>query len=135
MLQTANSVVARVMRIARSARRRDLRRARHRHYEARVPRRVRDADFREYKARIDPEGRFNKGKLLAGSDLARAYTPSFNLMGHESLIMQQSDIASISDAIKDCLRCGKCKPVCATHVPGANLLSTRLETRSLRRRC
>ena len=36
--------------------------------------------------------------------------------------MQQSDIASISDAIKDCLRCGKCKPVCATHVPGANLL-------------
>ena len=22
----------------------------------------------------------------------------------------------------DCLRCGKCKPVCATHVPGANLL-------------
>ena len=22
----------------------------------------------------------------------------------------------------DCLRCGKCKPVCATHVPRANLL-------------
>ena len=36
--------------------------------------------------------------------------------------MQQSDIATISDAIKDCLRCGKCKPVCATHVPRANLL-------------
>jgi Fe-S oxidoreductase len=36
--------------------------------------------------------------------------------------MQQSDIGSISDAIKDCLRCGKCKPVCATHVPRANLL-------------
>ena len=43
-------------------------------------------------------------------------------MGHESLIMQHSDINSISDAIKDCLRCGKCKPVCATHVPRANLL-------------
>ena len=55
-------------------------------------------------------------------DLRRAYTPSFGLMGHESLIMQQSDIGSISDAIKDCLRCGKCKPVCATHVPRANLL-------------
>ncbi|MBC7602818.1 MAG: DUF3400 domain-containing protein, partial [Ramlibacter sp.] len=26
------------------------------------------------------------------------------------------------DSIKDCLRCGKCKPVCATHVPRANLL-------------
>jgi FAD/FMN-containing dehydrogenase/Fe-S oxidoreductase len=79
-------------------------------------------DFRDYKARVDPEGRFNAGKLLPGSDLRNAYTPSFNLLGHESLIMQQSDIAQISDAIKDCLRCGKCKPVCSTHVPGANLL-------------
>ena len=79
-------------------------------------------EFRAYKQRIDPDGRFNKGKLMPGADVSRAYTPSFNLLGHESLIMQQSDIASISDAIKDCLRCGKCKPVCSTHVPGANLL-------------
>ena len=79
-------------------------------------------EFRQYKARIDPEGRFNKGKLLPGATLANAYTPSFGLMGHESLIMQQSDIKGISDAVKDCLRCGKCKPVCATHVPRANLL-------------
>ncbi|MDE2453810.1 MAG: FAD/FMN-binding oxidoreductase, partial [Burkholderiales bacterium] len=85
--------------------------------------------FADYKARIDPEGRFNKGKLLragmAGAfaaDLSAAYTPSFGLMGHESLIMQQSDIGAISDSIKDCLRCGKCKPVCSTHVPRANLL-------------
>ncbi|MFN0186934.1 MAG: DUF3683 domain-containing protein [Aquabacterium sp.] len=101
------------------------------------------APFAAYKARVDPHGRFNKGKLLrapaslaatsapgsagepgAGwaADLSAAYTPSFNLMGHESLIMQQSDIGAISDSIKDCLRCGKCKPVCATHVPRANLL-------------
>jgi len=79
-------------------------------------------DFRNYKERVDPEGRFNRGKLLPGGDLRNAYTPSFNLLGHESLIMQQSDINSIADAIKDCLRCGKCKPVCATHVPRANLL-------------
>ena len=80
------------------------------------------AAFRQYKRTVDPEGRFNKGKLLPGADLRNAYTPSFGLMGHESLIMQQSDIKGISDAIKDCLRCGKCKPVCSTHVPGANLL-------------
>ena len=89
------------------------------------------ANFADYKQRIDPEGRFNKGKLLrampAGgdmqaSDLSAAYTPSFGLMGHESLIMQRSDIGAIADSIKDCLRCGKCKPVCATHVPRANLL-------------
>jgi FAD/FMN-containing dehydrogenase/Fe-S oxidoreductase len=125
--------------------------------------------FTDYKASVDPEGRFNQGKLLrnkeqstqaprgleadsaygftAGppqgetrppggqrghdsaerggityADLTNAYTPSFGLMGHESLIMQQSDIGAIADSIKDCLRCGKCKPVCATHVPRANLL-------------
>ena len=84
------------------------------------------APFTAYKAKIDPEGRFNKGKLLRGTDayadLTNAYTPSFGLMGHESLIMQQSDIGAIADSVKDCLRCGKCKPVCATHVPRANLL-------------
>ncbi len=88
------------------------------------------AGFADYKRRVDPEGRFNKGKLLRGAaqldglkaDLTNAYTPSFGLMGHESLIMQQSDIGQISDSVKDCLRCGKCKPVCATHVPRANLL-------------
>ncbi len=100
--------------------------------------------FAQYKQKVDPEGRFNKGKLLrnkelqalAGqaleanlpsnpglhADLTNAYTPSFGLMGHESLIMQQSDIGAIADSVKDCLRCGKCKPVCATHVPRANLL-------------
>ncbi|MEN9761730.1 MAG: hypothetical protein RI906_1556 [Pseudomonadota bacterium] len=84
------------------------------------------ADFRRYKSRIDPEGRFNKGKLLddvaAPGDLRNAYTPSFGLMGAESLILHESDIGAISDSMKNCLRCGKCKPVCATHVPRANLL-------------
>ena len=56
------------------------------------------------------------------ADLTNAYTPSFGLMGHESLIMQQSDIGAIADSVKDCLRCGKCKPVCSTHVPRASLL-------------
>jgi FAD/FMN-containing dehydrogenase/Fe-S oxidoreductase len=78
--------------------------------------------FEQYKARIDPEGRFNKGKLLPGANLDNAYTPSFNLLELESLILEQSEIGRISDSIKDCLRCGKCKPVCSTHVPRANLL-------------
>ena len=98
------------------------------------------APFAAYKAKVDPDGVFNRGKLLRNpqlsvdvnrgpesetvhfSDLRSAYTPSFGLMGHESLIMQQSDIGAIADSVKDCLRCGKCKPVCATHVPRANLL-------------
>jgi len=80
------------------------------------------AAFRSYKQRVDPDGHFNRLKLMPQSDLRRAYTPSFGLLGHESLIMQQADISTISDAIKNCLRCGKCKPACATHVPRANLL-------------
>jgi len=80
------------------------------------------APFAGYKARVDPEGRFNAGKLLAGANLSDAYTPSFSLIGHESLILEASEIGRIADSIKDCLRCGKCKPVCATHVPRANLL-------------
>ena len=92
------------------------------------------APFAEYKRRVDPEGRFNRGKLLRNNelpaqagrglkaDLTNAYTPSFGLMGHESIIMQQSDIGAIADSVKDCLRCGKCKPECSTHVPRANLL-------------
>ena len=78
--------------------------------------------FAAYKQKVDPEQRFNAGKLLRGGNLDNAYTPSFGLMGAESLIMQQSDIGSIADSFANCLRCGKCKPVCATHVPRANLL-------------
>jgi FAD/FMN-containing dehydrogenase/Fe-S oxidoreductase len=80
------------------------------------------APFIAYKHRVDPHGHFNKGKLLPGSNLERAYTPSFNLMELESLILEKSELGKISDSIKDCLRCGKCKPVCTTHVPRANLL-------------
>ncbi|MFN3984907.1 MAG: DUF3683 domain-containing protein [Rhodocyclaceae bacterium] len=88
------------------------------------------ASYWSYKQKVDPQGRFNRGKLMRRSpadgvspgNLDNAYTPSFNLMGHESIIMEQTEIREISNDIKDCLRCGKCKPVCSTHVPRANLL-------------
>jgi FAD/FMN-containing dehydrogenase/Fe-S oxidoreductase len=80
------------------------------------------APFRAYKQKVDPNNHFNKGKLMPGGDMANAYTPSFSLLGTESLIMEQSEIGKISEMIKNCLRCGKCKPVCSTHVPRANLL-------------
>jgi FAD/FMN-containing dehydrogenase/Fe-S oxidoreductase len=122
MLHTANLAVARIMRIARSL---DGVISGEHGIGITKLEYLTDAEldsFRAYKKRIDPDGRFNKHKLMPDGDLRRAYTPSFGLLGHESLIMQQSDISTISDAIKDCLRCGKCKPVCATHVPRANLL-------------
>lgn len=76
----------------------------------------------DYKNQVDPHGHFNRGKLMPGANLDKAYTPSFELLGVESLIMEQSDLGQIAHSIKDCLRCGKCKPVCSTHVPRANLL-------------
>ncbi|NYT62671.1 FAD/FMN-binding oxidoreductase [Alcaligenaceae bacterium] len=122
MLREANEAVARIMQIARSLD--GVISGEHgiglTKYEYLTPEELQP--FQDYKQRIDPEGRFNKGKLMPGADLRHAWTPSFNLLGHESLIMQRSEIGSISNAIKDCLRCGKCKPVCATHVPRANLL-------------
>jgi FAD/FMN-containing dehydrogenase/Fe-S oxidoreductase len=131
MLQTAHEAVARIMKLARSLD--GVISGEHGIGITKLEFLTDDElrDFTDYKKRVDPEGRFNKGKLLRQAvfdghelqaDLTNAYTPSFGLMGHESLIMQQSDIGAISDSIKDCLRCGKCKPVCATHVPRANLL-------------
>ncbi|MDT9001315.1 FAD/FMN-binding oxidoreductase [Paucibacter sp. APW11] len=152
MLQTAHEAVARIMKLARSLN--GVISGEHGIGITKLEFLTDEelAGFAGYKAKVDPEGHFNKGKLmraprealgrpeLPGSpsggrapyggdlggvmfaDLTNAYTPSFGLMGHESLIMQQSDIGAISESVKDCLRCGKCKPVCATHVPRANLL-------------
>ncbi len=78
--------------------------------------------FADYKQQVDPEGHFNRGKLLPGSGLQNAYTPSLRLVEQESLILEDSELGALNDDIKNCLRCGKCKPVCTTHVPRANLL-------------
>ncbi|QFY89284.1 DUF3683 domain-containing protein [Magnetovirga frankeli] len=80
------------------------------------------AAFAAYKQRIDPQGHFNQGKLLAGAGLERAYTPSLQLVEQEALILEESELGDLNDDIKHCLRCGKCKPVCMTHAPRANLL-------------
>ena len=122
MLQQANAAVARIMRLAKDlggviSGEHGIGITKFDFLEAEEI-----ASFTAYKKLVDPEGRFNKGKLLTGGNLERAYTPSFNLMELESLILEKSELGEISDSIKDCLRCGKCKPVCSTHVPRANLL-------------
>ena len=79
--------------------------------------------FADYKEKVDPDGYFNKGKLqrdTGGLDLA--YTPSLRLLKQEALILEESELGELNDSIANCLRCGKCKPECTTHVPAANLL-------------
>ena len=103
--------------------RRDLRRARHRHHQARVPHARGARALRRLQAARRSRGPLQPRQAPRRAPTSRdAYTPSFALIGHESLILEQNDIGAIADMFKDCLRCGKCKPVCATHVPRANLL-------------
>ena len=79
-------------------------------------------EFADYKQDVDPKGYFNKGKLLPGSGLQNAYTPSLRLVEREALLLEHNELGALNHDIKDCLRCGKCKPVCNTHIPRANLL-------------
>lgn len=78
--------------------------------------------FVAYKKRVDPEQHFNRGKLMPGSGLEGAYTPSLQLVQQEAIILEESELGELNDDIRHCLRCGKCKPVCQTHIPRANLL-------------
>jgi len=78
--------------------------------------------FDKYKKDVDPDDIFNPGKLKKGSTLEGAYTPSLRLLEQEALILEANDLDALNAQVKDCLRCGKCKPVCNTHIPRANLL-------------
>jgi len=78
--------------------------------------------FAGYKERVDPAGHFNRGKLMAGSGLEGAYTPSLRLVQQEAILLEETELGALNDDVRHCLRCGKCKPVCMTHVPRAGLL-------------
>ncbi len=78
--------------------------------------------FVAYKEKIDPRQVFNRGKLMPGSGLDAAYTPSLRLVQQEAIILEASELGALNDDVRHCLRCGKCKPVCQTHAPRANLL-------------
>jgi FAD/FMN-containing dehydrogenase len=132
MLQTAHEAVARIMALARSLG--GVISGEHGIGITKLEF-LTDAELRpfaDYKQRVDPEGRFNKGKLLRAA--ARAGTATCGRRPEQCLHAQlRPDGARVADhaaerhrrhrdSIKDCLRCGKCKPVCATHVPRANLL-------------
>jgi len=75
-----------------------------------------------YLKSVDPDDLFNRGKLMPDLDLSLSYTPSFNLLEMESMILEAADLTDLSESISPCLRCGKCKPVCNTHFPRANML-------------
>jgi FAD/FMN-containing dehydrogenase/Fe-S oxidoreductase len=122
MLQQADRIVARVMQLARDlggviSGEHGIGITKFHYLEAETV-----SAFSAYKRKVDPDGHFNRGKLLAGADLNRAWTPSLRLVQQEAIILEESALGGLNDMIRHCLRCGKCKPVCNTHVPRANLL-------------
>jgi FAD/FMN-containing dehydrogenase/Fe-S oxidoreductase len=122
MLQEADQIVGRVMRLATSlggviSGEHGIGLTKFQYLSAEAV-----AAFAGYKHGIDPEGVFNRGKLLPGSGLGNAYTPSLRLVQQEALLLEASELGALNDDIRNCLRCGKCKPVCNTHIPRANLL-------------
>ncbi|MCP3677890.1 MAG: DUF3400 domain-containing protein, partial [Deltaproteobacteria bacterium] len=79
-------------------------------------------EMAHYKKQVDPDSLFNRDKLMPGTDLTFTYTPSFNLLEMEAMILEAGDLSELSEDIASCLRCGKCKPVCSTHFPRSNML-------------
>jgi FAD/FMN-containing dehydrogenase/Fe-S oxidoreductase len=86
-----------------------------------VERRLLD-DYQKYKKESDPEDIFNPGKLSSDFPLHRVYTPSFNLLEREAIILEATDLEKLSTSIASCVRCGKCKSVCSTHYPGRTMM-------------
>jgi FAD/FMN-containing dehydrogenase/Fe-S oxidoreductase len=79
-------------------------------------------EFADYKAVADPGDLFNPGKLRREFPLEQVYTPSFNLLEMEAFALTATDLRQLSEAIANCVRCGKCKSVCNTHFPKGDML-------------
>ncbi len=78
--------------------------------------------YQEYKKVNDPDDLFNPGKLNSNFPLNQIYTPSFNLLEREAIILESTDLKQLTQAIASCVRCGKCKSVCNTHYPAGNMM-------------
>ncbi|MCL1865241.1 MAG: DUF3683 domain-containing protein [Spirochaetes bacterium] len=78
-------------------------------------------DFAEYKKEVDPKELFNPGKLKHDFPHNFVYTPSLNLLELEAFILEVADMEDLTKSIASCLRCGKCKDVCNTHVPSCTM--------------
>ena len=78
-------------------------------------------NYGAYKKESDPEDIFNPGKLSSNFPASRIYTPSLNLLKMEATILEAADLNDLTASISACVRCGKCKEVCNTHIPGETM--------------
>jgi FAD/FMN-containing dehydrogenase/heterodisulfide reductase subunit C len=81
--------------------------------------------LREYKARVDPRGVLNPGKLTTRRIEAPTYTFSFNRLLRDldnTALKDKERLAALLRSIQACTRCGKCKRVCAMYSPPNGLM-------------
>ncbi|MEX1299039.1 MAG: DUF3683 domain-containing protein [Desulfotignum sp.] len=77
--------------------------------------------FEQYRNRVDPDRIMNPGKLCEPDILNKVFTPSFNLLKLEAKILKHGSLSDLAFNIANCVRCGKCKPVCPVFFPDTNM--------------
>ena len=81
--------------------------------------------LRAYKAKVDPKGIINPGKLTTRPLPAEPYTFSFNRLIEDldrTALKDKEELTAILKAIQTCTRCGKCKQVCPMYHPSRGVL-------------
>ncbi len=77
--------------------------------------------FEQYRDRIDPDRIMNPNKLSEPDIINKIFTPSFNLLELEARILKHGDLSHLAHHIANCVRCGKCKPLCPVFFPDKNM--------------
>jgi FAD/FMN-containing dehydrogenase/Fe-S oxidoreductase len=78
-------------------------------------------ELKSYRKEVDPDNLMNPGMLSDPLIIEKVFTPSFNLLELEAKILQYGSLAKLASMISQCVRCGKCMPVCCVYYPGSNL--------------
>lgn len=78
-------------------------------------------ELTEYRRLVDPDSIMNPGMLSDPAIIDKVFTPSFNILELEAKILQYGSLAELSSKISQCIRCGKCMPVCCVYYPGSNI--------------
>ncbi len=81
--------------------------------------------LQDYKARVDPQGIFNPGKLSKDGLDSAPFTFSFNRLLQDidqTSLPGKEKLTSLLRNIQICSRCGKCKQVCPMYYPEQGFL-------------